>query len=184
MITRRALTLAELVVVLFILAALSSIAVPLASQTMASASRQATLSSLVEIRDALLRYWRDTKYLELDGITTIATEADRFNLRWLMLNPVTDDGTVSFNIHSRTGWNGPYLTPASAASDGLGQLLLRDAWYQPLVVQTVSLGGAIRDVRIVSAGPNGSIDLPPAKATSALTHDDVGDDIYVAVTLR
>src|SRR5690348_6467093 len=89
MATRNALTLAELVVVLCLLVALSAVLVPLCSDSLVSAAESVTEASLVQARDATLQYWRDTKYVSLDGVLTVATEAQRFNISWLFNNPVT-----------------------------------------------------------------------------------------------
>ncbi len=86
--TRYALTLAELVVVLFILVALAGLAAPLCSGQMSMAAQSTTQATLAQARDALEQYWRDTKHLTLDGVGSVATEQQRFNIEWLLANPV------------------------------------------------------------------------------------------------
>ena len=180
--TRKALTLAELVVVLFILVALAGLATPLCSEQMAVAAQSTTLATLTRTRDALEQYWLDTKFLTLDGVLTTADEAHRFDIQWLFNNPVTGDRTLGFDRTSRIGWNGPYLlntTTEPAAIDGL-----IDGWQHNLVVQDVNPSATIRDVRIVSPGPDGLVHIPAAMPTAALTNSNIGDDLYVSLLLR
>lgn len=181
---RTAMTLAELVVVLFILAALGGVMVPMCTENMGSAADNVTRASLAEIRNAMLQYWQDTHDVVLDGITTSATEADRFEIAWLFSNPVTGDKTVQFDPNVRSGWNGPYLTGASAEVAVWGADVMLDGWNREIIVQYVNPGSNLRDVRIVSPGPNGVIDLPAGTATDLLTSADIGDDVYVAAALR
>ena len=108
----------------------------------------------------MLQYWHDTKFVQLDGVTTVATELQRFNMAWLFTNPVTNTNTIQFDPNLRSGWNGPYLATSTLDSTVGGPGLI-DAWNHPLTVQYVNPGDdAIKDVRIVSAGPNGVVDIP------------------------
>lgn len=182
--TRTAFTLIELIIVLSILVALSGLVLPLCSDNLSVATQTATRSTLVEAREAMLQYWHDTKFVALNGVTTVATEAQRFSLAWLFLNPVTNSTAVQFDPNSRSGWNGPYMAISTADSAALGGPNLIDGWNQSLVVQYVSASSSLKDVRIVSAGPNGIIDIPLSTATSALTTSSIGDDLYVALMLR
>lgn len=181
--TRNAFTLIELIVVLGILAALSGIVLPLCSENLSSASETATRSTLTEARNAMLQYWHDTKFVNLDGVTTVATEPQRFRISWLFANPVTNTTTVQFDPNLRTGWNGPYLATSTADITAGGPNLV-DAWNQTLSVQYVNPNDHLKDVRIVSAGRNGVVDIPAVTATSALTPSSIGDDLYVALMLR
>ena len=181
---RTAFTLVELVVVLSILVAMAGIVTPLLSGTVDRANETVTARSLTVVRDALQEYWNDTKCVPLDGLTTVATEADRFSVIWLFRNPVTDDQTFGFDIETRIGWRGPYLSSSTGDQVALGEPALIDAWNELLTIQDVSPLSTVRDVRIVSAGPNRMVDIPPTTPTIALTQTDVGDDIYVALTLR
>ena len=181
---RNAVTLAELVVVLAVLAALSGIAIPLYSGTVHDAYDKATQASLTEIRDAVNQYWSDTKYVVLDGTTTVATESQRFEIRWLFKNPRTGDKTVDYDPNTRLGWNGPYIAVSTGDPIALGGPALIDSWNHVIVLQDVDSTATPRDVRIVSGGPNGVVDIPSATATDSLTTSDVGDDIYVALSLR
>lgn len=181
---RRAQTLLELTVALTILVALSGLVVPLFSSVLQDSHETATKASLVEIRNAVSNYWSDTKHITLDGVITVGTEANRFQVAWLYRNPVTGDTTFDFDPVSRIGWRGPYLQTATADIAAFGYPSLIDAWNQEIQIQDVDSSSVPRDVRIVSAGPDGTIDIPAATATSALTPADLGDDFYVALTLR
>ncbi|MBX3422185.1 MAG: prepilin-type N-terminal cleavage/methylation domain-containing protein [Pirellulaceae bacterium] len=179
--TRLALTLIELIVVLTVLAALASITIPLCSDQLSNAAQSATRATLVESARALQHYWHDTKLIELDGMATVATESQRFNSIWLFRNPVTGDASNQFDPRLRIGWNGPYLLSVTAVG---GDPDLVDGWHQPLSVQYVNPGETLKDVRIVSAGANGTVDIPANVATSSLTPSHIGDDLYVAISLR
>lgn len=181
--SRQAVTLAELVVVLFILVALAGLATPLCSGQMSTAANTTTQATLAQARDAVAQYWRDTKFIALDGVTTAATEAERFDIEWLLFNPVTADRTLSFDRNTLSGWNGPYVLTATTSPDAVTDGLI-DGWNRSLVVHYVNPGSDIRDVRIVSAGPDGVIDISAVAATSSLTTNNVGDDLYVSLLLR
>lgn len=181
--TRQALTLAELVVVLFILVALAGVAAPLCSGQMSTAAQSTTQATLAQARDAVDQYWRDTKFLTLDGVGSVATEANRFNLQWLFADPVTGVASNNFDRNTQSGWNGPYLLAATTSPDAVIDGLV-DAWNRSLVVQYVNPGSDLRDVRIVSAGADGVVDISVLTSTSALTSNSIGDDLYVSLLLR
>lgn len=204
---KRGFSLLELVVVLGILVALGGIAVRMGTPAKDSAHRQATITSLQVLRDAVMQYWSDTKHVPFDGVATEATELDRFHVRWLFVNPINEtvDPTPTYP-DTRVGWNGPYLiaptgsytvsAPANFTTQyGLdSDPAILDAYSSatvaafaaghPIVVQDVDPLLSLRDIRIVSAGPNGIIDTPPSVLTVDLTDEDVGDDLYVAISLR
>lgn len=179
--SRTAVTLLEVVVVLGLLVSLAGVMIPLCSDQLATASRATTQASLVEVQKAIQLYWHDTKLIELDGIATSAAESDRFNWIWLFRNPVTNDSSTNYNPSQRIGWNGPYLVASNLQSSGP---ILVDAWNNNLVIQYVNPASSSKDVRIVSPGPNGVIETSSSTATSLLTSDSIGDDLYVAITLR
>lgn len=179
---RSALTLLEMLVALSIIVALSGLVIPVCSGTMVSAAQTATEATLSEARQAVLRYWHDTKWVTLDGVGSFALESDRFNTVWLFKSPVSNDASVQYDPNLRVGWNGPYLTAAS-----MGHVTapgLADAWNHALVAQYVNPGAEVKDVRLVSAGANGVIDIAAGTPTSSLTSNNVGDDLYVAISLR
>lgn len=181
---RNALTLIELIVVLTILAALSGIMLPLFAGTIQNANAVATDRTLTVIRTALTDYWRDTKWIPLDGILTVADESNRLHIDWLYNNPISGDNVPNFDPNTALGWNGPYLSGSTGTPHSPGYPTLIDAWNQVIVIQDVNPALSLRDVRIVSGGPNKVIDIPAATATSALTATDIGDDQYVALTLQ
>lgn len=179
-----ALTLIEMVVVLAIMTAVSGVLVPLFSGTIENANQVATQRSLVQVGQATSDYWRDTKHVTLDGITSVATESNRFAIDWLFANPVTGDTDFDFEPHSRIGWRGPYLSASTGDPVAAGSPFLIDAWNQTLVIQDVDSASTPRDVRVVSPGPDGIVSIPDSKSTAALTTLDVGDDLYVALILQ
>ena len=196
------LTLVELVIVLVILVALGSLMVPILSNSQTDAAEQTTKASLVAVRDALQQSWSDTEYVSLPGPpATTAIEVQRLQVRWLFENPVTGDASPGFDPDTRLGWNGPYLVNwtgryqinavknLTAAYGTNGDPAILDTFTgTPIVIQDVDFTQPIRDVRIVSAGPNGVIDISPLVATVDLASEGgtqpVGDDLYVALQLR
>ena len=194
---RRGLTLVELVVVLTILVALGSMVIPVLRGTGQRSSDTTTDATLVAVRDALQQWWSDTKYVALPGTpTTVATEADRFQLRWLFENPVTGNSIESFDPDTRIGWNGPYFVDQTGdytvnAANGFtvdygtdGDPAVIDSWTASPVVIQANDTGTYWDVRIVSAGPDGEVDIDRLTLTDNLTPATRGDDIYVALQLR
>ena len=182
--SRAAVSLIELIVVLSVLAGLSTLLIPLFSNTLYDSREIATERTLVQVRDAVLHYWTDVKHVSLDGVTTVGTDADRLSIDWLFVNPVTDDSTFGFDANTLIGWRGPYLLETLGAITIAGAPVVIDAWKNAVVIQDVDPNAAVRDVRIVSGGPDGTISIPVATATDALTASDIGDDIYVALQLR
>ncbi len=182
--TRTGMTLAELVIALAILCGLSSIVVPMLSQTMHSAREDATLSTLHATQRSVAQYWSDTKLVVLDGLVTVADESNRFHIDWLFHNPVSDDTTIDFDPITKIGWHGPYVVGSTADVVLAGNSALIDGWANLIELQDINPSASLRDVRVVSAGPNGVIDIPAGIATDTLTATDVGDDLYVALKLR
>lgn len=172
-----------MVVVLTILIALGSIVLPLCSEHVESAENSATSASLIAVRDALVQYAEDTQPLAFDGLTTAATESNRFSIQWLFLNPVTGSSQVSFDPSLRRGWRGPYLHLSGNVVDGNNGHQVLDGRRNELVTQFVSPGSSPRDIRIVSPGTDGVVNIPSNIATASLTPGDIGDDIYVSVRL-
>ncbi len=197
---RQGLTLVELIIVLVILIGLASLVVPTLVNSREDAAQQTTEASLVATRNALIQQYEDTKYISYLGAPdTVALESNRFHLRWLFDNPVTGDATNGFDVDTRQGWNGPYLTSNTGryavdltanfttayGSDG-DQAIVDTFTGTPIVCQV--LGSGPYDVRLVSAGLDGVLDIDPADPTSALESEGgtepIGDDIYVSFILR
>ncbi len=181
---RKAFTIGEMIVVLCLVAALASLTLPILSGTVNLAATSTTQSTLRQLAHATGQYWSDCKSVPLDGIATVANESTRFQVRWLFRNPQDDSSNTSFNINSAIGWNGPYLLCSTGSPTFFGDVTIIDAWNHPIVMQDVSSTAALRDVRIVSGGPNGLIDIPSGSATSTLNASNIGDDLYVALQLR
>ncbi len=136
-------------------------------------------------------------------------------LRYLFINPLTEntlttadpgstDATVTYNPAYRLGWRGPYLVPnngavytfnpATAAATGFleqygesGDPAVMDGWGNPIVIQNPGPApdGAL-DVRLVSAGPNGIVNIDPTVSTAALLANPslTGDDVWISFELR
>ncbi len=184
MATRNALTLAELVLVLCILVALAGVAIPIVSSNVSDAADSSTRASLAALRESMSDYWRDTKHITLDGVTTQSSEADRFKTDWLFKSPVNGSTSAAFDPVLKQGWNGPYLMCPTGDVVIHNGLVILDAWHKPIVTQYVDPNATTKDVRIVSSGPDGVITISAGTATSALNSSNTGDDIYVALTLR
>ena len=89
---------------------------------------------------------------------------------------------MDFDPVYRVGWRGPYVVAnngsvytINATTDFLeqygenGDPAVLDGWGNPIVIQNPGLtsdGG--QDVRLVSAGPNGIVDINPTTPTAAL----------------
>ena len=182
--SRNAFTLVELIVVLGILIALGGVVVPLCSDSLTTAAETVTDATLSETRAAVIQYWRDTKHVTLDGVNSLATESQRFEIAWLFADPVTNVTVSQFDANSRIGWNGPYIVCSTADAVANGSPGVVDGWNQLLTVQYLNPGDSLKDVRIVSAGANGVVDIPANVATADLTTASIGDDHYVALSLR
>lgn len=184
---RSGLTLLELVVVLMITVALAAMAIPLVGNHVTEATRTSTLATLAEIRNAVTLFWQDDDRLpkQLPRIHD------------LFVDPTTGTTAFRFEPTYKLGWRGPYLREATGsyeigephasftASYGLtGDRALRDAWGHAVVIQTPGATNGVQDVRVVSAGANGVIDILPATFSSALNDLNDGDDVYVTFTLR
>jgi prepilin-type N-terminal cleavage/methylation domain-containing protein len=139
-------------------------------------------------------------------------------LRYLFINPLTEntlttadpgstDTTVTYNPAYRLGWRGPYVVPNNGAVYTInstagfleqygetGDPAVLDGWGNPIVIQCPSLltgvltpDGAL-DVRLVSAGPNGIVDIDPTVSTATLLLPGnsglAGDDVWISFELR
>ena len=191
---RRAVTLVELVVVMAILVALAGLVIPQFVSTTEDARGTAGRSSLVEVRDAVLQFWNDCKYdpiLSANPRIQIVDLIDPRSSNLEVFNPNVPDSTL--------GWNGPYLeqsgrytvkgstavdyTAAYGTDDDPAVL---DPWLRPFVIQEAAPVGNSRQLRIVSAGPDGVFDILESTSSQELMSGAVasGDDLYVAFTLR
>lgn len=201
---RSGLTLVELMIVLIVLVALAGILTPLVSTTIEDSAEGTTRASLVAVRDAVMRQWLDTKYVSLPGSggapPTIASEAERFQVRWLFDSPVSGSPVSDFDPDTRVGWNGPYLaqftgrytidaTRNLVATYGAANdpAILDSFTGTPVVIQVVGSSSPY-DIRVVSAGLDGVIDIDPTDATEDLEteggSEPVNDDVFVSFVLR
>ncbi|MEM6692012.1 MAG: uberolysin/carnocyclin family circular bacteriocin [Planctomycetota bacterium] len=103
--TKCALTLVELIVVLFILIGLGGLIIPRIVTSISDARETTSRSSLATVRDAAMQYWRDCKYLIAEQEASNASFAVRIDD--LMFNPFGSSG--AFDPSTGLGWRGPYL---------------------------------------------------------------------------
>jgi len=166
-------TLLELLVVLAILAAMAGLIVPLVAGVSEESQAQATNTSLMRIRNAIMGtperpgYWAD-KRQQLPAA-----------MRDLFINPDPDD---VFDRNTRLGWHGPYLQHATRTYtvDALtgftldygstGDPAASDGWNHPIIIQIPA--DATR-ARLLSAGSDGVIQ------TSLTDVAPQGDDLVL-----
>jgi prepilin-type N-terminal cleavage/methylation domain-containing protein len=213
--SRRGLTLAELVVVLAILATLGSLLLPAVGHFVNDSRADVTRVSLARLREVIAGlYWSDANgQLPQPNPGVSPSRVDAPQVRYLFVNPATEDAAVTFNPAYKLGWRGPYVVNQSGASYrvmdptaqqhgassdqyGVGEVTsngvtmpgdptVLDGWGNPIVIQNPGqLADGRLDVRLVSAGPNGTIDTPPTVATSALTAAQMDDDIVISFGVR
>lgn len=137
-------------------------------------------------------------------------------LRYLFINPATEnalttsevlgggvantDTVNTYNPAYRLGWRGPYLVPNNNAAYTINTLAgfleqygetgdpaVLDGWGNPIVIQCPGLApdGAL-DVRLVSAGPNGIVNIDPTVSTATLLANPslTGDDVWISFEVR
>jgi prepilin-type N-terminal cleavage/methylation domain-containing protein len=203
--SRRGLTLTELVVVLAILAALGSLLLPAVGHFVNDSRSDVTRASLARLRDVIGLYWNDNQQLPQPNPRISPSRIDAPQVRYLFVNPATEDATVTFNPVYKLGWRGPYVVAnngsvytinAAGFSEQYGETgdpAVLDGWGNPIVIQNplTSLPGGLLpdgslDVRLVSAGPNGIVHIDPTVSTAALLNGSspVGDDVWISFELR
>jgi prepilin-type N-terminal cleavage/methylation domain-containing protein len=200
--SRCGLTLLELVIVLAILVALAGLVTVLGSNLLQDSREDVTRQSLTEIRNVIANMYWDDKGL-LPRPDTSGAGAGRQNhpqVRYLFINPATEDKSVDYDPNYRRGWRGPYLmdkggtfhTPNASFPDYYGELgdpTVLDAWGNPIVIQCptdATPAVAVEDVRLVSAGPDRELNILPATTSVDLQDGNVdgGDDIWIACEVR
>ncbi len=157
----RGLTLLELLIVLTILVALSTIIVPTMGYLGRRSQSLAARENLYRMQELLVnRYWSDMGELprpavDVDGNVIEPDRLDHPQLRYLFVNPDraadADDPFVyqkSANMLSGRTWQGPYLSHTGARytitdadgsgtgfTDRYGEAAVLDAWGRPIVLQ-------------------------------------------------
>jgi len=199
--SRRGLTLAELLIVLAILAVVAGLVLPAVGRYVGQSRDDVTRQSLLRLRDVIAQtYWEDSGRA-LPRPADLVGPPPRENhpqLRYLFINPATEDAQVTYDPAYRRGWRGPYVVELPGAQYTVdaaagfsrpygetGDPAVPDGWGRPVVLQRpgVLLDGR-QDVRLVSAGPDGILTIPPSKATALLSDTDKGDDVWLSFEVR
>ena len=214
--TRQALTLTELVVVLAILVAVAGLVIPRLGSTTDTARQTVALSSATEVRNAVMQFWSDCKYAyptntrsdqriqlgHLLGETpppvgTFANYDPDLRLGWN--GPYLDSDQKTYTLDSAAGFTTTYgnATQFAIRDPYINQDFDGDGVAEsgsPFVIQEPTLlnlaspysVGELREVRVVSAGPNGILEIDESRFASELEANPSlqGDDIYVSFTLR
>ncbi|HYG73960.1 MAG TPA: prepilin-type N-terminal cleavage/methylation domain-containing protein [Planctomycetota bacterium] len=180
----RGFSLLELVVVLAVLAALAGLVVPLVAESRDSSQEQATKVTLSRIRDVIMGSGeRPGYYADLNK--TPQKMADLFVTPTYL--PLDEQ---SFNRKTGRGWRGPYIQNQSgtykvnAAANftldygSTDDPAVVDGWGNPVVIQKPEISGwtdeeELKYVRLVSAGPNQTIDTALDDANASSRNDDL-----------
>jgi prepilin-type N-terminal cleavage/methylation domain-containing protein len=198
---RCGLTLLELVVVMIILVALASLAVPLIGNLVGDSRGDVTRQSLIEVRNVIANMYWDDMGKRLPRADPVARQPptrkiENPQVRYLFINPTTENSVRDYDPAYRRGWRGPYLMnpgfefplPNTNFTDHYGQEgdpAVIDGWGSPIVLQNPGvLPDGRQDVRVVSAGPDGILNIPRNKATALLDATDKGDDVWLAFEVR
>jgi type II secretory pathway pseudopilin PulG len=202
---RSALTLVELIVVIFILAVLAGLVVPMIGTTTEDAKLTTTLSSMKSLREAIVAYHANMKGIEVQEGTEIipgTTGVPRRLLHLMTQPPIVQDELKQYNPLTQRGWRGPYLASASgkfratlhssfAAYGSLDSPAHLDGWGNPIVIQWPTTSDAVatraRYVRLVSAGPPTSGEqstIDTDAATLMPTTAQRGNDIVLFIFVQ
>jgi hypothetical protein len=103
----------------------------------------------------------------------------------------------TFDPERNIGWRGPYLSQPrgeyvvneskhfSNMYGETGDQAVLDAWGRPLVLQYAARSEeGLVDLRVISAGANGRVEIERTARSEDLEATTVGDDLYVALELR
>lgn len=190
---RSGVTLAELLVVLIILAAVAGTVIPMVADSLDHSAQATTEASMASIRDAILGSGDQPGYFADLGTLPVSV-ADLFDVPSTL--PVQ---LQTFDANTRLGWRGPYLRHSGAtyavnSSTGFSALYgadgtptVKDSWSNPIVIQWPSFAGSTNPglpslyARVVSAGPDGILQTPIATPTGQFfpSRADCGDDIVL-----
>jgi len=170
----RAFTLIELMCVVGVLGVLAGNAAMLALDGRGVASEELTCVRLAELRNAIVRFHRDTGHLPKSGPFSLAVDGGRVampvqgaawfrspaNLAQLFEQPRDAAGRAigAWNVDAQRGWRGPYLSPGARLVDLDGGLIdvptIPDAYDdggQPMLLLGLEAGHPT----LISCGPNG-----------------------------
>lgn len=158
----------EMLVVVAVMVALAGIAVVSASGTSELAAATVTTESLHAMRDAIKGTAGKPGYFDDVGISP------NFKLDDLTTNPFAPtDPLYSYNPVTKKGWRGPYLTLAENPP--------LDGWRHVILLQTNPSDSTHK--RLVSAGPNGVIEIDPGNSSNPADASYLPtDDIVVPLT--
>ena len=169
-----AFTLIELLCVAGVLGVLAGNAAMLALDGRGVASEELTCVRLAELRNAIVRFHRDTGHLPKSGPFSLAVDGGHVampvqgaawfrspaNLAQLFEQPRDAAGRAigAWNVDAQRGWRGPYLRPGARLVDLGGGLV-----DVPVVLDAYDDGGRpmllmgvdAENPALVSAGPNG-----------------------------
>jgi prepilin-type N-terminal cleavage/methylation domain-containing protein len=110
--TRRGLTLLELLVVLTILVSLATLIVPMIGSFGRLSQQMGARENLLRLQELLVnQYKANMGELPRPNLAVSATRKNHPQLRYLFVNPDTEDLTVSSTVTLLNGrvWRGPYL---------------------------------------------------------------------------
>lgn len=176
----RGMTLMELLVVVAVLMVTAALVIPKTESTLDSAQTTTTTTTLNTVRDAIMG--RDNLPGYLGDMNALPAKInDLFN---------KPSAAKAFDINTRCGWHGPYLHSSGAhytidagrnfTSDYCYvnniDAAVPDAWNNPIVIQNPA---DIESARLVSAGPNGVLDILPTTSTSSLLSSSPSDDVWI-----
>jgi hypothetical protein len=156
---RRGLTFGESLLAVAAATMLATAAVPLTTHYCEAGRAETTRQALAQLRDAIVRV-SDTREGLVPAPSSLAAATSRENnaeIRELLLE----------------------LRPQCEMS-------VRDGWGRAIVLQNPGrLASGSQDVRLVSAGPNGRVEIDPhlSSATVLATPARAGDDLWVSFEL-
>lgn len=192
---QQGMTLMELTVVLLVLTALAGLAVPYIDGTGATAQCTATETTMVAIRDAIVGSYEQPGYLEDMGAlpgTLSALVNDHYcagssdpERTAAKCNDAEGTWTEqpAYNPATKRGWRGPYLLNTILVTAVLDDRFADSAYIAAPIVENSpvildSYGNPIiiqnsgSDARLVSAGPNGVLDIALSDAVKPNEIDD------------
>ena len=170
------MTLLELVLVLAILVILAGAATSVASSHLAYGRDKATRASLAAIRDAIMGTPDKPGYMSDTGNLPVSL-TDLFVNPFAPLGRTPNPLLVNFSPNTGLGWRGPYVLNINGSytinnAAGFTSVYgnnndpaVLDAWGNPIILQVPTSGIPADNqafARLISAGPNGAIDTPPA----------------------